>query len=256
VNSSTAVRATARLSGFLFRNAFPVYVALYDRYKRAADRGEIALIRRLVHPGDDVVDVGANIGFYTQVLAQCVGPNGHVYAFEPDTLNFRRLCVRTASLPQVEAVRAAVTERSGAIDLHVSRDLSVDHRIYATDETRRTVVVDAVALDDFFREGRQPIQFIKMDIQGAEHAALRGMRGVIERSPSLRILMEMWPTVLDRFGAGTDALLELVDSYDLEARLVGGDGSVGEALKSGTPLPDERQTGPYFTVLCARRECM
>lgn len=256
MNSVDAVRATARLSGFLFRNAFPLYVALYDRYKYATERGEIALIRRLVHPGDAVVDVGANIGFYTQILAQCVGTSGHVYAFEPDALNLRRLRRRMEHHPQVETVHAAVTDTSGRVDLYLSRDLSVDHRIYATEETRRKVAVDAVALDDFFRERRHTIEFVKMDIQGAEHAALRGMRGVIERSPTLRILMEMWPTVLDRFGAGTDALLELVESYDLETRLVRSDGSVGERLKSGKPLPAGYRLGAYFSVLCARRECL
>jgi FkbM family methyltransferase len=254
VNSTRVVLATARLTGFLFRNAFPLYAALYDRYKRATERGEIALIRRLARPGTSAVDIGANIGFYTRVLAQCVGTEGRVYAFEPDALNFRRLCARTQPYPQAETVHAAVTEASGKVDLYISRNLSVDHRTYATEETRRKVVVDAIALDDFFRGRSTAIRFIKMDIQGAEYAALLGMRGVVERSASLNILMEMWPEVLDRFGPGTNAVLELLESWGFQVRIVTGDGSVGQALKSGSPLPNGGRLGAYFPVLCARHE--
>lgn len=253
MDSLNVVRSTARLSGFLFRNAFPIYAVLYNRYKIVSERCEVALIRRLVRPGDRVADVGANIGFYTQVLGECVGRDGHVYAFEPDETNFKRLGRRARPYQQIHLIHAAVAERSGNLDLYLSPDLNVDHRTYATDEARAKVTVDAIALDDFFRPPNDALHFIKMDIQGAEYAALLGMRQVVRRSPSLRILMEMWPRALDRFGKGTAAaLLELVQGWGLVVRIVNIDGSLGETLKPDTLLAGRRDPDAYFSVLCAR----
>lgn len=251
MNLLAAIQVTAGLSASLFRNAFPIYAMLYDCYKRVSERGEIALIRRLVRRGDHVVDVGANIGFYTELLAQCVGPEGRVDAFEPDEMNFRRLSTRAKPYSQIRPVRAAVTERSGTVSLHLSPQLNVDHRTYPTDEARSTVTVDAVALDDIYRGEGEQLQFIKLDIQGAEYAALLGMRQVVSRSPSVHLLMEVWPSVLDRFGVGTPALLSLLASWGLEMRVVGADGGLGEHLTADT-LARRGEGGAYFSVLCYR----
>jgi FkbM family methyltransferase len=67
-----------------------------------------------------------------------------------------------------------------------------------------------VALDRFFAAGEQ-LQFVKMDVQGAEYAALCGMQEVLTRSRDVRLLFELWPYVHDRFGVGTRALLTLLE---------------------------------------------
>ncbi len=77
-----------RIGNWLYRNAFPVYNRIYPLFKNIQDKREMELIGSLVKPGDTVVDIGANIGFYTRFLAQKVGPTGKVYAFEPDALNY------------------------------------------------------------------------------------------------------------------------------------------------------------------------
>ena len=90
------IRLTARASDALFRHAFPVYRTLYEQYKQRAERAVIASIHAWVRRGDRVADIGANIGFYTALLSERVGPAGAVYAFEPEPLNFARLAARTA----------------------------------------------------------------------------------------------------------------------------------------------------------------
>jgi FkbM family methyltransferase len=245
---------TATLSSVLFRYAPSVYTALYDRYKRRSERGNIALIQRCVQAGHRVVDIGANIGFYTQLLAECVGPEGCVRAFEPDPLNHARLVERVRGCPQVRVYRAAATDRSGTVALHLSPDLNVDHRTYATDETRETIDVPAVALDDVFRNDPGAIDFLKMDIQGAEYEALVGMTELICRSPDVRILTELAPFAYDRFGAGLDAILALLDGWGFEVRRIEGrDGRLGEQLTPRTPIPERTDPDAYFDVLCARR---
>ena len=254
MSSVRVIRATARVSDFLFRNVPPVYVALYDRYKRATEGDEIALIAQCVRPGNRVVDVGANVGFYSAHLARCVGPTGTVYAFEPGAENFARLLARARVYRQIHPVRAAVTDRDGTTDLHLSPDLNVDHRTYATDEQRQKVTVDAISLDSFLRRG-EVVDFIKMDIQGGEYAALLGMRDVVARSPTVRILMELWPFVHERFGAGTRTLLSLLESYGFVVRRMGSP-DPGRRLSPDSPLPERDDPNHYFNVLCARPETL
>ena len=251
--SLVAIRATARLSDWLYRRAPPVYALLYNTYKRRAERREIAAIQRLVLPGYRVVDIGANIGFYTELLAETVGPHGRVYAFEPEERNFVRLAARARAYPQVTPVRAAVAATSGAIDLHLSAHLNVDHRTYSIDEARATTSVPAVSLDRYLTDTDEAIDFIKMDIQGAEYPALLGMRDVVARSPRICILMELWPFVYERYGQGTHALLELVESWGLAVHRLGVAATLlGPRLTAAALLPERGDPNAYLDVLCVR----
>jgi FkbM family methyltransferase len=246
-----AIRSTARVSDYVFRHAFPLYAAFYERYKQVAERDIIACIAGSVRPGDRVVDVGANIGFYTAVLAECVGRQGAVHAFEPEPHNFARLQSRTRRFPQVDAVAACVADHDGTAELFLSPDLNVDHRTYPTPEARRSMAVRAVTLDAFFAAG-EPLQLVKMDVQGAEFAALRGMEAVLARSPDVRLLLEMWPCVQNRFGPGAQALLSLLDGWGFHIYRLASGGVPGERLTPAAPLPGADDDRYCFDILCLR----
>jgi protein-L-isoaspartate O-methyltransferase len=79
------------LGNKLFEHCFPVYRILYRFYKKFSDRHVAALLREIISPGMTVIDVGANIGFYTAFMANIVGEKGRVYAFEPSPHNFNLL---------------------------------------------------------------------------------------------------------------------------------------------------------------------
>ena len=107
----------------------------------------------------------------------------------------------------------------------------------------------AVSLDCFLTDRSETIDFIKMDIQGGEHAALLGMGEVVARSPRVRILMEMWPFVHERYGAGTEALLELVESWGLEVHRIGASHELlGPRLAANAPVPESSDPEAYFDV--------
>jgi FkbM family methyltransferase len=253
--SLAAIRASARLSDWLYRRAPPLYALLYNAYKRRAERREIAVIRSLVRPGQRVVEIGANIGFYRELLAASVGPHGRVYAFEPEERNFIRLAARARAYPQVTSVRAAVAATPGSIDLHLSAHLNVDHRTYGIDEARAITSVPAVSLDRYLTDSSEAIDFIKMDIQGAEYPALLGMREVVARSPRVSILMELWPFVYERYGQGTAALLALVESWGLTVHRLGTEpASLGPRVTAAALLPEQGDPNAYLDVLCVRGE--
>jgi len=254
MRSITLIRQTSRVSNYLFTHAPRVYAELYHRYKRLSERTNIAVIKDLVKPGSCAVDIGANIGFYTALLADCVGPTGHVYAFEPDERNFARLLASTRHRAQIQAERAAVTDVDGSVELYMSTDLNVDHRTYRDDDSSRVkVAVRGVSLDTFFRNAKAMPQFVKMDIQGAEYRVLLGMKEIVSRSPDLIILTELWPFVHDQFGNGLSTLLDLVDSWGFEMRRIVSSGNhLGDRISSSTPLPERADHDFQFDVLCCR----
>src|SRR5262249_36182110 len=146
---------------------------------------ETGLLQNQLRPGDVVVDVGANIGYYTLLFARCVGPRGRVFAFEPDQTNFDllRRNVERNGYTNVTLVRKAVAAQSGKLRLYLCEDNKGDHRTYDSHDGRPSLEIDAVSLDDYFAGERGSIALIKMDIQGAEEGALRGMRRLLADNP-------------------------------------------------------------------------
>ncbi|MGC3970051.1 MAG: FkbM family methyltransferase [Pirellulales bacterium] len=165
--------------------------------------GELGLIHESVKPGDRVIDLGANIGFYTLLFAQCVGPQGCVYAFEPGPKSFEILSrnVRENEYGNVILEPLAVTNKTGPLKLLVCRSGESDNRIADTGVfagDRDCVELQGAALDDYFAKIPGGIDFIKMDIQGAEYLALQGMTKLLARSPNVRLIVEFCPAAFDK----------------------------------------------------------
>jgi len=171
---------------------------------------ETRLVERLVSAGDTVVDIGANIGYYTLQFARLVGPAGRVYAFEPDPRNFELLQenVWQNGYRNVTLVRAAVADRSGAARLFINPTNRGDHRIYDGAPGRRTIEIHATTLDDYFAGHDGRIDLVKIDVQGAEAAAFAGMRGILGARRIGRVLTEFWPRGLSIAGGDARHFLE------------------------------------------------
>jgi FkbM family methyltransferase len=158
---------------------------------------------RNVKPGQVAVDVGANHGYYTLLLADLVGPGGKVHAFEPNP-RLAELLDRNIALNGfwhvAEARAAAAGDRDGdTVRLMVpvrdpknARLVAPDQQVPADPGAARSPVheVPMTTLDEAV-PGRA--DFIKIDVEGAEEAVWRGMQGLIGRSPGIAILMEFNP---------------------------------------------------------------
>jgi FkbM family methyltransferase len=209
-----------RAANKVYQRAFPIYRPLYAAYKTYADRAERELLRKILFQGAVVVDVGANIGIYSEFLSRCVGPTGLVHSFEPSPDNFRRLSVATRGLSNVRLTQAAVGERSGECKLYVSDKLNVDHRAYKADgDSRRAISIEMVALDDYFKSGER-VDLIKMDIQGYELHALRGAQRVLQESTDINLLLEFWPAGLEQAGVGWEGLVEMLQGLNMNLAVV------------------------------------
>jgi FkbM family methyltransferase len=159
------------------------------------DPGGTAVVKKAVKPGDIVLDIGANIGYYTLIFARLAGETGKVYAFEPEPANFSILKknVEMNGYKNVVLVQKAVSNRNGKTRLYLASGNTSDHRIYDSQDGRRYIDVETIQLDDYFSRSREKINFIKMDIQGAEGLALQGMTGLLNNSVDLKVMMEFCP---------------------------------------------------------------
>ena len=178
----------------------------YEAFERRITAEEITR-------GDVVVDIGANIGFFTLHFARLVGPEGHVFAFEPDPGNFRLLQqnVQENGYENVTLIPKAVSNSSGKTRLFLCDSNVGDHRIYdSPGEERTSVEIETIRLDDFLAGSERPVDFIKMDIQGAEMLALEGMESTLRDNPTLKMLFEFWPSGLVKCGTDPEDLLAFI----------------------------------------------
>lgn len=161
---------------------------------------EADLLSRLCKEGMRVVDIGANIGAFTMLLARCTGETGHVWAFEPDPGNYATLRKNLVlnRYPNVTALPCAVGSVSGTGRLYRS-PFQGDHRICSSDPHRNVIPIEIISLDAFFPPGER-IDLIKMDIQGAEAMALHGMERLLVSTPGIILFMEFWPKGLRETG--------------------------------------------------------
>ena len=142
---------------------------------------ETQLILRQANKGDVIVDVGANIGYYTVLLADKVGKRGNVYAFEPDKTNFEILVknIKANKLENVVAVNAAVGSKNETKTLYVSKDNLGDHKLFNDQFLKSNVQkTKIIKLDDFVKDIK--INLLKIDTQGWEPEVISGAKKIIE----------------------------------------------------------------------------
>lgn len=191
--------------------------------------GETALFVASLKPGDVVVDIGANVGYFTLIASQLVGSEGRVYAFEPDPVTFRFLerNVALASAGNVVLERKAVSNENGKTKLFFDDAIREDSRIYephvgvlakVLDRTldRSSVEVEMVRLDDYFAGVEEHLDLIKIDTQGAEGVIVEGLLGIAKRSPRLVMIVEYVPALLQDFDYAPAKLLENLASLEME----------------------------------------
>jgi FkbM family methyltransferase len=204
------------------------------------------LVQAEIAPGSVVLDIGANIGYFTLIFAKRVGPTGHVFAFEPEPGNFALLQDNVAAngYSNVTLSRLAVSDRAGRVRLYVDAGNPGDCRIYDSHDRRASLEIETVRLDDYWDPPFGRIDFIKMDIQGAEPAALRGMLGLLEKHRQVKLVVEFWPYGLRLSGADVEEFLQTLcgagfNLWNLDERrgaLV--PTTVSELLGKYPPAPD------------------
>ena len=181
------------------------------------------LLFSLVQPGMRVVDVGANMGYFSLLLAERVGPNGFVWAFEPEPRNFQLLEWNldvNGFTPRTKALRMAAFDRRAQVRLWQNPTNLGGHSVLtdaSPDLPGQVLTVDAAPLDELIDS---PVDVMKIDAEGSEPLIWDGMRRIIERSPRLRILLEFDPTQIRGKGRDPRAFLDRIHADGFEIRRI------------------------------------
>jgi FkbM family methyltransferase len=154
---------------------------------------ETALICNLLKPGDVLLDIGANIGYHTVHGARAVGPSGRVISIEParDNARLLRRNVAENGFDNVTVFECAAGESTGRLSLYEDEENKGDHRSYGI-AGRSGYEVDVRAMDDILDELQLRPQLVKIDIQGFEYFAIKGLQRHFRAAETCVLISEFW----------------------------------------------------------------
>jgi FkbM family methyltransferase len=183
--------------------------SVYLNYENAV---MVRLIRTLLLPGDVFVDGGANIGQLALVASRSVGPNGHVYAFEPQPRAIERL---RENLMLNEAANVTIVPKGcwdapGTATLYDFAGGAIDLPSMGRRPDREVVgstSIETVRIDEVVPP---PAKLIKLDVEGAEWSALRGAERLLTGPNPPHLLLELNQKTSKAFGFHPLALVDWI----------------------------------------------
>jgi FkbM family methyltransferase len=192
------------------------------RSRGVHEPGVTKIARENVKDGDVVLDIGAHIGYFTLIFAELVGPYyKNVIAFEPNPEATELLCENTNLNNynnRVTVFRFAVWDKWDEIKLWLNCKNKADHRCWNPGRPWKWIWANTINLDCLTFDH---IDFIKMDIQGAEYRALLGMQKLLQDNPQVKMIMEFAPAMLEACGPGKPGdCLDLLTSLGFRLWLI------------------------------------
>lgn len=182
------------------------------------------MFKSVVKEGDIIVDLGANIGYYTLLAARLVGKKGKVYAFEPEPMNYSLLLknIELNGYDNIVAVQKAVSDVNKRVKFFLDSKDTGAHSIYQPGNKGQFLEVESVTLDDFFEGKGHPIDVIKMDVEGAEMAAFTGMDRIIRENENLKMFVEFYFPGIERSGGSPQEFIRrLLEDYRFSIVAIG-----------------------------------
>ena len=243
----------AKTKGFVFPRGWEwKWEFKRDMVLELYERETVVLCRRILKPGMTALDIGAHIGYFTRLFSVLVGTEGKVYAFEPHPENFCLLQTNISRLANIVLLNKAISDTNGVNRLFMSNANSGSHSLFQPVVMLRNHTVspslesEIVTLDTFWEEsGRPSIDFIKMDIEGAEPRALRGAQQLLRHNKKLTLITEFCPANLRAGGTEPEEFLDLLSSLGFRWTAIG---------KGGELLPElpKLEGGQYVNLCCEK----
>ena len=219
------------------------------------------ILTRALRPGDTAFDIGANVGYFTCLMATLVGPTGRVRAYEPGENNLPRLRVNIAlnKFDNVEVITAPVWSHETEVTFWLNHDNTGGNGLWdpgkwhgnpksraaPAPRTLRTTTLDRTYL--------QVPRVIKMDIEGAEYHAMVGARGLLKHKPPF-IIAEWNQFAFAQMETSGEELRDLLrqHGYDLFLIATSGERPVRVKPDESLRLPE----GMIINVLFSTEEAV
>lgn len=191
-----------RLCGSIRDRAF-----LYKVKEKRFEPETLGAFSEVLESGMIVLDVGAYLGFFTLVSAMLVGPKGKVYAFEPDpfTFNLLEYNIRLNGYNNVVPVMKAVSNKKRITKLFQHGSDPSMTSLIPRAGWQRSIFVEAISIDEYL--GNHQVDVVKIDVEGGEILALKGMTKLIANSPKITLFVELNPRSLSESETSQEDLL-------------------------------------------------
>ena len=178
-----------------------------------------ALIKKNVHKGMTVFDLGANFGWFSLIFSKLVGSSGHVYTFEADPTLIKTINenVKLNKLDNVTVIPKAISNKSGISEFSLDETYDTRNQLDAKSPKGKVIKIETISLDEFCNENwLKQVDFIKMDIEGSEPKAIQGMKKIILSNPTLKIVTEFNQYAIKSVDSSPQEFLELLVEMGLE----------------------------------------
>lgn len=195
-----------------------------------------------VKPNETVIELGANIGYHTALMAKSVSPGGRIYAYEANSAvyDLAKFSLRMNDLSDVVEIKnIGISDKTGEAFLHCVRP--DNHSLLRTNigEAYITLAgsqsnnnsakkIKVTSLDEDLPDLKN-VDWLRMDIEGSELLAIHGAKRIIESSPNIKIVMEWAPSMLKNFGNVSD-FIDLLHNYGFTFYNIKGDGDLGDVM--------------------------
>ena len=177
------------------------------------EKSESHFIKSICYEGMNILDIGANIGYYTALFSQLAGDRGSVIAIEPDLESYKYLSksINSFNYKNVLSFRIAASDIKQKLPLFISKENRGDNRLYSTNQKRKTIMVDCLTVDELLEENKiENLDLIKIDVQGYEPKVLKGMLNIVRSSKKLILLSEFWPEGILQAGESPKEFLTML----------------------------------------------
>ena len=177
----------------------------------------IEILKTNLVKSDTVIDCGCSFGIFSLLSSKLVGEKGRVYSFDVSQISCQNLeeNKKLNFLNNIEIVNKALSEKNEKSRIYGEKSIS-GYSIIKNFYEDVFFEVDAITLDDFFlKKNISNIKLIKLDIEGAEYFALRGMKKLIQKNPNAIVVIEIFSFFLDKLKIGINDLIDTFDELNL-----------------------------------------
>lgn len=163
--------------------------------KREFEATEI--IKEIIKPGYRIFELGANIGYYALLESKLIGEKGIIYAIEPEQRNFNLLQrnIQANQITNIETFNMAISDRNAEAPFYITPYSNLHSMIKPKSGPYDTIMIKTQTVDDFLHD-KGEINLIRMDIEGYEYNALKGMDKTLVNNRQLQLFIELHCNVL------------------------------------------------------------
>jgi len=182
----------------------------------------VNLLKKLLQNGMNVINIGANVGYFTLLAARQVGSSGKVIAFEPkeENVSFLRKNVEENKYTNVNVIHKAVTNKNEEAKLLVGPSSAWNFITQHDMKGFPQESVTTTTIDEFLQDHPLKIDFIIMDAEGSEPYILEGMKEMINQNPNVQIITEYNLHTLKELGKSGEYFLQQIEKLGFSIFLI------------------------------------